>query len=76
MSAITRRSVLSSAGAAVAVATVPVGVQAADPEEAQVLALFRQLEDRKRAVTHQWLRIVSDLPMDPRLKRRYGGLPL
>ncbi len=42
-------------------------------EEAQVLALFRQLGDKKRASVHYWARVLAGLPDDPALARRING---
>ena len=78
---ITRRSALATGAAAITTAaiTVPLAIKAGATkaalagEEVQVLALFRQLGDRRRALTHTWLRILSDLPHDPALQRRVAG---
>ncbi len=78
---ISRRTALATGAAAIVtgatvapLAVKATGVKAAlAGEEAQVLALFRQLEDRQRALTHSWLRVISDLPHDPALQRRLAG---
>ncbi len=74
---ISRRDALVGASAAVAVAGVPTAVaaQAADPEEAQLLTLFRQLDDGSRALIHQLVRHAAGLPLDPELWRRRGFKP-
>ena len=71
MTGITRRAVLASAGA-IAVAGVPGAVQAADPEERQLLTVLRQLPDDRRAMIHHLSRCFADLPDDPELMRRWG----
>ena len=72
MTDLSRRDAMRGAGAAVAVATVAApAVQAADSEEAQVLALFRQLDDGKRALTHFLMRAMARLPDDPTLALRF-----
>ncbi len=71
MTGLTRRAALRGAGAVVAMATVAVpAVQAADPEEAQVLAVFRQLNDGQRATVHLLIRSLAGLPRDPALWAR------
>ena len=74
---ISRRDTLKGAGVAVAVAGVPIAVaaQTADPEEAQLLTLFRQLDDGSRALIHQLVRHPVGLPLDPELWRRRGFKP-
>ena len=68
---ISRRSALLGATAAV-VAGVPIAVRAADPEEQQLLTVFRQLSDDRRALMHDMTRHMAGLPGDPELKRRWG----
>ncbi len=71
MTGLTRRAVLRGGGAAVAVATVAApAVQAADPEEAQVLAVFRQLDDGQQATVQILMRTLAGLPSDPALWTR------
>ncbi len=74
---ISRRDTLKGAGAAVAVAGVPAAVaaQTADPEEAQLLTVFRLLDDESRALIHQLARHGAGLPLDPELWRRRGFKP-
>ena len=74
---ISRRDALKGAGAAVAVAGVPIAVaaQAADPEEAQLLTLFRRMDDKDRALITQMMRFSVGLPLDPELWRRRGFKP-
>ena len=70
--AFTRRGALVGVGAAVVAATVaaPAVAQAADPEEAQVLAVFRQLDDGQRAVVQMFMRCLARLPADPMINAR------
>ena len=71
MNALSRRAALLSAGAAVAVASVAApAVQAADPEEEQVLATFRQLNDGQRATVQLLIRSLAGLPRDSALWAR------
>ena len=71
MTAISRRGALLGASAAVVVATVTApAVHAADPEEVQVLAVFRQLDDGQRAVVQMFMRCLARLPADPTLDAR------
>ena len=72
MTGLTRRAALLATGAAVVAATVaaPAVVQAADPEEAQVLAVFRQLDDGQRAVVQMFMRCLARLPADPMIDAR------
>ena len=72
MTGLTRRAALLATGAAVVAATVaaPAVVQAADPEEAQVLAVFRQLNDGQRAVVQMLMRCLARLPADPMINAR------
>ncbi len=77
---ISRRSALLGASAAAVVTsaiTAPLATKAAlAGEEAQVLALFRQMGDRERASAHVWMRYYAGLPDDPQIRRRFtGGLP-
>ncbi len=60
----------ASAAVAVAAVAAPAVVQAADPEEAQVLAVFRQLEDGQRAVVQMFMRCLAHLPADPMIAAR------
>ncbi len=70
MTGLTRRAALHRAAVVVAAAATPSVVQAADPEETQVLAVFRQLDDRQRAVVHMCMRCLARLPADPALEAR------
>ena len=58
---------------AVSAAALPVAVLAADPEEDQMLAVFRRLPDNKRALFHSFMRTVARLPKDPEIDRRWQG---
>ena len=72
MTDLSRRDAMRGAGAAVVVATVAApAVQAANSEEVQVLALFRQLDDGKRALVHFVMRAMAGLPDDPTLAARF-----
>ncbi len=68
---ISRRGALIGAGAAAVAAGVPGAVRGEDSEEAQVLALFRQMGDRERAAVHSWARLCAGLPDDPKITRRF-----
>ncbi len=75
---ISRRTALATGAAAIVTgATVaPLAVKTADPEEEQVLALFRQMGDAERASCHFWIRYYAGLPDDPQIRQRFtGGLP-
>ncbi len=69
---ISRRRVLTGAGAAAVAAGVPRAVQAVDPEEHQLLTVLRQLPDDRRAMIHHLSRSFAGLPDDPELMRRWG----
>ncbi len=72
---ISRRSALIGAGAAAVVAGVSLPVLGADPEEHQLLTVFRQLPDDRRALIHDVIRKFAGLPDDPQLKRRWLSEP-
>ena len=87
MTGITRRRVMTGAGAAAVVGTIPLTVSPLTPlatkapeiqmalagEETQVLALFRLLGDRERASVHFWARVYAGLPDDKQIRRRFTG---
>ena len=82
---ISRRTALATGAAAITTAaiTAPVAIKAGAAkaalagEEAQVLAVFRQLEDGQRACVHMLTRSLARLPSDPALKARIDrGLAL
>ena len=81
---ISRRDALLGATAAVAVAGVPTAVQAADPEEEQILALFRQLNPARKEVSLMAVRAFLDTQRhnesigwaeEPPKRAYIGGLP-
>ena len=62
MTALTRRAALRGVGAVVAVAAVAApAVQAANPEEAQVQALFRQLSPARQDVSFRCMQALLDV---------------
>ncbi len=71
---ITRRKVMIGT-AALTAASLPIAVSASDPEEGQVLAVFRRLTDFNRALMHDVMRHIAGLPSDPELVRRRGLKP-
>ena len=71
---ITRRHALAGV-AALTAASQPLVARAADPEEDQLLAVFRRLSDFHRAVMHDVMRHIAGLPSDPELVRRRGFKP-
>ena len=67
---ITRRKLMIGTMAVSAVA-LPTAVLAADPEEDQMLAVFRKLPDDQRALFHSFMRTMARLPRDLELDRRW-----
>ena len=68
--AVTAPLAIKAAGVQAALAGDPAVAQAADPEEAQVLAVFRQLNDGQRAVVQMFMRCLARLPADPMINAR------
>ena len=71
---ITRRKLMVGTVALTA-ASLPIAARAADPEEAQLVTVFRLLSDKKRAIIHDLTRTFAGLPDDPELTRRRGYKP-
>ena len=71
---ITRRKLMVGT-AAMTAASLPIAVRAADPEEQQLLTVFRHLDDERRALVHEVMRQMVGLPLDPGLTRRRGLKP-
>ena len=71
---ITRRKLMVGTVALTA-ASLPIAAEPADPEEAQLLTVFRRLPDLERAIIHDLARSFARLPSDPELTRRRGLRP-
>ncbi len=66
---ITRRKLMVGT-VALAGAGLPIVAEAADPEEGEFLAVFRQLSEKQRAMIHIVARHFAGLPIPPELDRR------